>query len=257
MNTKTLNAFVLLIPALLTACAVQEVRLESEKFQAAGKNMTSSTHTKDMQFYFNTIGDQRAAAVAAAAGAIPVFGVLGAAIAGGTIGAIGAATKSARFGEFTVEKIAKDNSIVDPKFAIEKTLTDEMTKKYKIVYSGNAGTAVASNANLDDLVASNPTSPYILDVSTVRWVLTEGKEDEFAMNYSAKLTLVDTANKAIVAQGICAYNSTKTVVELPKLKANDASQFNSEITAAVSTCIDQFSTKTLVLKDAPAVSASR
>ena len=239
---------------LLTACAgVPEVSIDPAKFNGHGQNIATTTHTKEREFSLYTKGDQVAAATAAAMGAIPIFGVLGAALAAGTVSAVGSAVKSARLG-FTIEDYSKENNITDPKNAIEKAIVTDLAKKYNLTYSGSAKMATDGGAKLEDIVTTNPDYPYVLDVTTTRWVLTEGETDQFSMNYSAALLLVEKENKTVVAQGACNYQSGKADIDLPKLKSNDTTQFKNETELAVQACVQQFSEKYLALKNPATVS---
>lgn len=242
--------------AMLTACAgVQEVSIDPSTFNGGGKNIATTMHSKDGEFSFFTKGDQTAAAVAGAMGAIPIFGVLGAAIAGGTVGAVGQAVKNSRIG-FSIDEYSKANNIVDPKNAIEKAIAANMATRYNVSYSGSARTAIDKGASVENVISANQEYPYVLDVTTTRWVLSEGETDLFSLSYSARMLLADTTSKTVLAQGQCNYNSAKSVIELPKLKTNDVSQLNSEMELAVSACVQQISEKYLGFGDKQTASVS-
>ena len=245
---KIWNHIVLSATALLTACAtVPDVNIDPSKFNGGGGDIATTKHAKEKQFFLFTKEDQATQAAVSGLAAIPVLGVLGAAIAGGTAGAIGGAVKDSRLG-FTVDQFSKTNGIVDPKVSIEKTIVAELARQYNLVYAESAQAVVDKGSNFEDMISKNSGYPYILDVTTTRWMLHEGETDKFSMKYSAKMSLIETGNKRIIAQGSCTYESPSAVIELPKLRMNDLGQFNSEITYAVDACVKQFSEKNLALK---------
>lgn len=254
---KALKQIVFLGTLLLTACAsLPEVNIDPSKFNGGGQNIFTTTHTKEKQFSFFTKEDQATQAAVSAIASIPILGVLGAGLAGGTAGAIGEAAKESRLG-FKIDQFSKTNNIHDPKFVIEKTIVVELAKKYNLIYSGSAETAIDAGASLEEIISKNTNYPYLLDVTTKHWALNEREADKFSMKYSATLSLIETANKVVLAQGLCSYESQTGVIDLQKLKINDISEFNNEIALAVASCVKQFSEKNLSLKLASKLDATR
>jgi hypothetical protein len=250
-SMKFLNHTVILGAALLTGCAtLPDVNIDAAKFNGGGKNLATTQHAKARYFYFFTKADQTAQATASAIASMPIIGVLGAGIAGGTAGAVAQAANESRFG-FTSEQFSKTNGIVDPKITIEKILAVELAKQYNLTNQGSARTAIESGSRLEELVSKNSEYPYVLDVSTKRWMLHEGQTDKFSLKYSVNMALIDTEKKTSIAQGSCLYESPADIIEFEKLKANNLSQFNGAMASAVDSCVKQFSEKNLALKIAP------
>jgi hypothetical protein len=99
--------------------------------------------------------------------------------------------------------IVKENEIADPSIEISEALAGKLatTKSMKAVDSAR----VAESDTIESLVSTYPGADYLLDVKTFNWMFNYYPTDwaHYKVTYSARLRLIDTAKKTVVAETMC------------------------------------------------------
>ncbi len=100
--------------------------------------------------------------------------------------------------------IVKENEIEDPAIAITAALQNQLATVKRT--TSVASTNVAKKDDIATVVASNPGSDYILDVKTLGWMFNYYPTDwaHYRVTYNARLRLIDTKTKTVVAESACA-----------------------------------------------------
>jgi hypothetical protein len=237
-NSRTTKRLSILVGVLLiSGCASNpQVKLSSTFSPKAGGAISATVHEKDKQITIFSTENQTALAAASAAGAIPIFGLLGAIVVGGTIGATAELAKNARLG-FTSEQLAKEHSLEDPKLKIEKILIGEIAKQFQLELAEVPMKMTKSGPSLEEIVQQHPTTPYIVDITTTKLMIKELGSEKFQFQYAAKMMFIDTKSGQLLASGNCKYESPTATIDLKKLQDKTIDQLQSEITLAVDSCV--------------------
>ena len=150
-------------------------------------------------------------------------------------GALGAA---AMIGEGNA--IVKSNAIPDPAVAIAEGLASKLASARAMKSRGLGQTARSDS--LDALIAANPGADYIVDVKTFNWMFNyyPANWTHYRVTYSARLRLVDTAKKVVVAESACQTvqgDDAKPPSKEDLLNAN-AALLKSYLQKGAAACID-------------------
>lgn len=139
--------------------------------------------------------------------------------------------------------IIKNNELQDPASSIGFELLKSLSKKYNIEII-ESEKYVESN-KVSDIIIAHPGVDWILDIETINWnfkPFSKPHRNRYRITYEAKLRLIDTRDKTIVAEGLCSNPSDLTglspgYIELVK---NDAERLKYELDLATYNCIDMF-----------------
>ncbi|PFH10117.1 hypothetical protein BCF11_2527 [Collimonas sp. PA-H2] len=98
----------------------------------------------------------------------------------------------------------KDNSIADPAENIGRQLADALGNKYQ------TKTVVATDGTLSDddigaIVKQYGASDLVMDVKTINWsyMYYPVNWDSYRILYTARMRLIDTRRKTVIAEGFC------------------------------------------------------
>lgn len=146
-------------------------------------------------------------------------------------------------------RIVRDNEVEDPAVYISAELSRKLAEKLaleshaaagKTAHSDDVGALAALYANDADL---------LLDVRTINWSFVYFPTDwnSYRVIYSAKLRLIDTHSKKVVAEGFCARVPEKSA-DAPshdQLLADRAARLKQELRIAADECIAHMNTQVL------------
>jgi hypothetical protein len=148
-------------------------------------------------------------------------------------------------------KLVAENNVEDPAGYIYGALATELAKQYSLrLLEDNSITT--SGTKLDELTAQVSDSRLLLDVRTMGWnfVYFPTTWDKYKVGYSAKLRLIDTSTKEILAESMCSKSShedSDTAPTYDELVANQAAKLKQELRAAADYCVSDFKKNTLRL----------
>jgi len=207
----------------LSACAsTKTLRVDTTGMQAAGYRSITVTKREKPSF------------IAATAGKAAIGGIIGmtAMVVAGN-------------------NIVRENAVDDPAGYIADQLATALSAKLGIEKQDNAGKLATSPKPLV-LSAAYAAADLVLDVQTVNWSFGYFPSDwnNYRVNYSAKVRLVDTRSKKMVAEGFCSRIPEKSA-DAPsrnQLLADGAARLKSELKIAADHCISQFSSNVLGLR---------
>ena len=98
--------------------------------------------------------------------------------------------------------------------------------------------------NVSEILAAYPGTDWILDIETIGWSFYYFPTDwdYYRVMYSAKLRLIDTRDKAIIAEGFCARipEQSDESLSYDELLEKNAEGLKSELRIAAKYCIDEF-----------------
>lgn len=160
-------------------------------------------------------------------------------------GAIGAATMVS-----AGNKIIEENNIPDPAIAIKSGLVENMQKARAIKVIDSSGT-VSSDDAVNNLIAEYGSVDYILDIKTLNWMFNYYPTDwsHYRVTYQARLRLIDTASKDVIAETMC--SSVQGDDENPPTKddllENEAALLKDYLEKASQACVDVLSSQILML----------
>lgn len=140
--------------------------------------------------------------------------------------------------------IVQGNNIEDPAEYIASELAGDLA-------SAHAMAVVPAESGAD----------FLLDVRTVNWSFTYFPTDwnSYRVIYSAKLKLIDTRSRKVLAEGFCARipEQTDSAPGYDELLADQAARLKQELTAGADHCIAELRAKVLRTSGASAASAAR
>lgn len=144
--------------------------------------------------------------------------------------------------------IVRENDVEDPAVYIGRELSAALSEKLTVQVNGNGG-ALAKSGDPKRLADMYPDSDLLLDVQTINWSFAYFPTDwnNYRVIYSAKLRLVDTRSKKLLAEGFCARvpDQTKDSPSRDQLLADKAARLKSELRIAADQCIPEFASKVL------------
>ena len=168
---------------------------------------------------------------------IPSFRALtpGKAFIGGLVGALTAISAG--------NEIVKSNSIEDPAPYIGSEFFRSLATKYELEEI-KKNVPVLNNESLVEICKLYSSSDYVLDVETTAWGFTYFPTvwGKYRVIYHAKLKLIDTGKKNILAEGFCSRvpEQDKNSPSYEELMANKAEWIKAELKVAADYCIDNF-----------------
>lgn len=156
-------------------------------------------------------------------------------------------------------KIVEENSVEDP----AKYIAQELGKGFA---DANAMSLVASDGVVTsgtkpaELAKQHSNADVLLDVQTVNWSFGYFPTDwnSYRVMYSAKLRLVDTKEKKLLAEGFCSRVPDKTAnaPSHEQLLADHAARLKSELAIAADHCIATFRKDVLMQSSARTASST-
>ncbi|HEY1181930.1 MAG TPA: hypothetical protein VGE56_06485 [Rhodocyclaceae bacterium] len=146
-------------------------------------------------------------------------------------------------------EIVTENDIADPAIAISKGLADKLTSTRSVKTVSSQ--IVAKSDSLDDLVKTYIGADYILDIKTFGWMFLYYPTDwsHYKVQYSARLRLIDTSTKQVIAETMCqtVQGDDKNPPTKDQLLENKASLLKSYLSKATDGCIEVLSKDVLML----------
>lgn len=142
------------------------------------------------------------------------------------------------------------NKVADPADAIAAKLMQELERSHGVKVTDKKiavnGTEVAAIAD-----AAGPAARYVVDVQTVNWSFGYFPTDwtHYRVIYTAKARLIDTANKATVAEAFCKRipESNANAPTYDELTANEAAVLKKELALASDECVNSLKADMLTL----------
>ncbi len=148
--------------------------------------------------------------------------------------------------------IIKENNVADPAVLISENLMDGLAKKHNMQVVSNNNTVTTSN-RIDDLAEMYASSEYILDIQTMGWSFVYFPTDwnSYRVIYSARLRLIDSASKTVVAEEFCSrmpeYENSNDAPTHKYLVDDNAQGLKTELEVAAEFCINYFNETVFVM----------
>lgn len=166
-----------------------------------------------------------------------------------TFGVIGAAAMIS-----AGNRIIAENNVDDPANYIRDTLLADLTQKYTLTAS-DKDFGELKTANTSAIAQQYNETDFVLDVQTINWSFAYFPTDwnNYRVIYSAKLRLVDTQSKRLIAEGFCARvpEKTENAPSMDELLADKAFVIKSELRKSANQCIAEFRNEVLQLPASP------
>lgn len=148
-------------------------------------------------------------------------------------------------------KIIQENSVEDPAARIYESLAPVLAEQYSLQLIDD-NSIRTSSVKLDDLAANVNDARLLLDVRTIGWnmVYFPTVWNKYKIGYSAKMRLIDTSTREVLAESVCSKTSTEESDNAPtydELLADKAALLKAQIVTAADQCIDEFKATTLML----------
>jgi hypothetical protein len=153
-------------------------------------------------------------------------------------GLIGAAAMAA-----SGNSIVRENEVADPATYIADQLANDLAMRLG-AQKRPSSTTVTKAVKPGELATVYGEGDLLLDVQTIGWSFGYFPTDwnNYRVMYSAKLRVIDTRTRKMVAEGFCARVPEKNA-EAPshdQLLADKAARLKGELRIAADYCIDQF-----------------
>ena len=149
-------------------------------------------------------------------------------------------------------EVIKENEVEDPSHYIGAKLIDVLSTKYDIELI-NDGIEIIESTDIKEISEHYGAANYVLDVQTVNWSFVYFPTDwnNYRVIYSAKLRVIDTQKKEIIAEGFCSRTPEKdeSSPSYDDLMENNAAGLKKELTVAADYCVEYFSKEVLTIKD--------
>ncbi|MGX7002476.1 hypothetical protein [Caballeronia sp. KNU42] len=147
-------------------------------------------------------------------------------------------------------RFIRDSQIADPSISIGDGLAQGLTREYDLIVKTSDAKPLDTDS-IDVIVARYPDSDLVLDSRTLSWAYTYFPDhwNTYRLLYSAKIRLIDTHTKTVIAEGLCK-NVPAYSADLPtydKLTANSGEWVKAKLSAYAESCIDEFGTTSLNL----------
>lgn len=146
-------------------------------------------------------------------------------------------------------RIVAENNVNDPAVYIANVLAADLARESGLVVDASLD-AVTDSKDVAELAGEYQQYDYLLDVRTVDWSFGYFATDwnNYRVMYSAKLRLIDTRNRKVVAEGFCSRIPEKSdgAPSHEQLLANQAQLLKSELSLAAEHCITELGAKALM-----------
>lgn len=145
--------------------------------------------------------------------------------------------------------IVKENAIPDPAIAIGEQLATRLAAARGVVAVPSR--AVAASDDVAALTVAYPGADYVLDVKTFNWsfVYYPSNWARYRVIYSARLRLIDSASKKVVAETLCSTTQGDDANPPSKddLLNNQAALLKQYLAKGATTCADLLAKDILML----------
>lgn len=137
--------------------------------------------------------------------------------------------------------IVKDNGIEDPARKISRGLIDRLVVSREMQLT-KINTTNATNDDIGALISRYPGPDYLLDVKTFNWMFNYYPTDwaHYKVSYSARLRLIDTSNKKVIAETMCSsvQGDDKNPPSKDQLLENKAALLKKYLDQAADICVN-------------------
>ena len=156
-------------------------------------------------------------------------------------------------------KLVKENNVEDPAAFIAQELLKGFADANAMTIVGSDD-VITSGTKPAELAKQYSSADVLLDVQTINWSFAYFPADwnSYRVIYSAKLRLVDTKKKKLLAEGFCSRVPDKTddAPSHEQLLADQAARLKSELAIAADHCIATFRKDVLMQSTARTASSS-
>ncbi|SFH73080.1 hypothetical protein SAMN04515618_102190 [Collimonas sp. OK307] len=147
-------------------------------------------------------------------------------------------------------EIVRTNGIEDPALKIGQGLATRLSEERGTTLVSNQNIVAASD-DVQNLVSTYRGADYLLDVKTFAWMFLYFPSDwaHYRVIYSARIRLVDTSTKKVVAETLCktARGDAQNPVTKDQLLSNNASLLKTYLDKSASDCVNLLATDILKL----------
>ncbi len=145
--------------------------------------------------------------------------------------------------------IVKENGIQDPAVVISQALAERLSTARSVVIMPITG--VAKDDDISTLLATYTGADYLLDVKTFNWMFNYYPSNwaHYRVTYSARLRLIDTNAKRVVAETMCqtVQGDDAKPPTKDQLLENKASLLKEYLGKGASACVDVLAKDVLLL----------
>ena len=199
--------------------------------------------TKNMPITDNCANDLRNHTVACSDWETPDFSVYssGKAMAGGMFGLVGGAI-AANSMISEGNKIISENGVEDPADYIAGQLMSGLAAQYQL-NQVNPNSATVESDDVEHISSLYKNADYVLDIRTASWATLPGNVgNRYRVVYSSKLRLIDTNERAVVAEGFCykALKQNDPQFSYDELMGKNAEGLKSQLKVKADYCVDHF-----------------
>ena len=156
-------------------------------------------------------------------------------------------------------RIVEQNAVEDPAGSIASELAAELASAHAMTVVPTK--VVTTSWSSAELAKQYSGADILLDVQTVNWSFVYFPSDfnNYRVIYSAKLRLIDTKNRKVLAEGFCARVPEKSddAPGYEELLADQAARLKQELKAGGDQCIAEFRARVLLLSAANAAQGVR
>lgn len=150
----------------------------------------------------------------------------------------------------------KDSNVPDPAEDIGQQLADALAGKYQIKTVTNIATPL-SDDSVDEIAKHYASSDLVVDVKTVNWGYFYYPVNwaSYRIMYTARMRLIDTQRKVVIAEGFCKRNPEKSeqMQGFDDMVANQGAWVKAILHGYAEGCVDELKQKTLLLAPATPV----
>lgn len=137
--------------------------------------------------------------------------------------------------------IVSENDVKDPALGISARLASRLSQTLSMQTAG--ASLHAANDNIPALAASAANSDYLLDVKTIGWQFVYYPTDwtHYRVFYAARMRLIDTHTKAVVAETLCKAEQPTDPKNAPtheQLLADHAAKLKDMLGHVTDSCTD-------------------
>ena len=140
------------------------------------------------------------------------------------------------------------SNIQDSAYEIAEEIARLMASHHGIKYVGITS-SVISEDDVSLISAEYKSFPLVLDLKTLNWGLLyfSPSSDRYRVFYLARLRLIDTSSKNVIAEGLCRSvpELTDDAPSYEELLESGAGRLKTEIDKALRFCVAELSSKSL------------
>lgn len=143
--------------------------------------------------------------------------------------------------------IIKENKVEDPAYFISSELSKVLSEKYHLeqVESKN----LIKGSKPTQIAEAYSNSDWVIDIETINWSFAYFPTDwnNYRVIYSAKLRLIDTRDRSVIAEGFCSRvpEEDGQAPSYDELLKKNAEKLKLELQEAAVYCVDEFKNNVL------------